>query len=74
MPPIHTISAPSSHLLTPSTNSFCRLLRLLALALDLPASFFLPFFETPILTLRPLHYQGRVSAPADGIFGAGELG
>ena len=45
-----------------------------ALALDLPAPYFHPYFEQPMLMLRPLHYQGRVSAPEDGIFGAGEPG
>ena len=49
-----------------------RLSRLLALALDLPSDYFVPFFKPePYVTLRPLHYQGRVSAPEDGVFGAG---
>eukprot|EP00198_Chlamydomonas_reinhardtii_P009306 XP_001698643.1 predicted protein [Chlamydomonas reinhardtii] len=33
-----------------------RLLRLLALSLDLPAEHFTPMFTAPLVTLRPLHY------------------
>lgn len=48
-----------------------RLLRILALSLDLSPSYFHPLFDPPIIVLRPLHYQGRVSEPSNGIFGAG---
>lgn len=48
-----------------------KLLQLLAISLDLPPDFFKPHFERPMLMLRPLHYQGRVSQPTNGIFGAG---
>ena len=40
-----------------------RLLRLLALALDLPAEHFDPMFSKPMLFLRPLHYAPRRSYP-----------
>ena len=40
-----------------------RLLRLLALALDLPAEHFDPMFSKPMLFLRPLHYAPRKSHP-----------
>ncbi|PNW78162.1 hypothetical protein CHLRE_10g466526v5 [Chlamydomonas reinhardtii] len=36
-----------------------RLLRLLALSLDLPAEHFTPMFTAPLVTLRPLHYGMR---------------
>lgn len=39
------------------------LLRLLALALDLPAEHFDPMFGKPMLFLRPLHYAPRTSHP-----------
>lgn len=48
-----------------------RMLRLLALALDLPPDYFSPFFKTPGMLLRPLHYAAEKSSPSDGIFGAG---
>ncbi|CAK0779497.1 hypothetical protein CVIRNUC_004789 [Coccomyxa viridis] len=48
-----------------------RLLRLLALALELPAEHFDPMFSKPMLFLRPLHYAPRKSHPDQGIFGAG---
>ena len=40
-----------------------RLLRMLALALRLPADHFAPFFDPPMAFLRPLHYVARASAP-----------
>ena len=40
-----------------------RLLRLLALALDLPPQHFHPMFTRPMLFLRPLHYAPRRSRP-----------
>ena len=40
-----------------------RLLRALALALDLPPEHFRPFFDPPSPFLRPLHYSARASAP-----------
>ncbi|PNW78167.1 hypothetical protein CHLRE_10g466700v5 [Chlamydomonas reinhardtii] len=48
-----------------------RLLRLLALSLDLPAEHFTPMFTAPLVTLRPLHYAAEVSDPGAGVFGAG---
>eukprot|EP00775_Hariotina_reticulata_P010233 gene10233-10393_t len=48
-----------------------RLLRLVALSLDLPADYFRPYFSKPMIALRPLHYSAEVSAPSDGIFAAG---
>jgi isopenicillin N synthase-like dioxygenase len=48
-----------------------RLLRLLAISLDLPPDFFLAFYQQPMYTLRPLHYPGRISEPSNGIMGAG---
>ncbi len=40
-----------------------RLLRLLALALNMEPDFFLPMFQQPMLFLRPLHYIPRRSQP-----------
>ena len=40
-----------------------RLIRLLALALDLPPEHFAPMFSKPMLYLRPLHYAPRKSDP-----------
>ena len=40
-----------------------RIIRLLALALDLPANFFDKDFTHPIASLRPLHYMPSVSLP-----------
>eukprot|EP00879_Flechtneria_rotunda_P019606 GHRR01020600.1.p1 GENE.GHRR01020600.1~~GHRR01020600.1.p1 ORF type:complete len:269 (+),score=76.30 GHRR01020600.1:898-1704(+) len=48
-----------------------KLLRLLALSLNLPAHFFEQYFTRPMLALRPLHYTAQVSAPSQGVFGAG---
>ncbi|KAL4445389.1 hypothetical protein ABPG77_011214 [Micractinium sp. CCAP 211/92] len=48
-----------------------RLLRLLALSLNLPAEYFAPFFTRPMLFLRPLHYSAEKSNVSDGLFGAG---
>lgn len=48
-----------------------RLLRLLALSLGLAPGFFEPAFAAPMLALRPLHYTAEVSAPGEGVFGAG---
>ncbi|CAL8469967.1 g9509 [Coccomyxa elongata] len=48
-----------------------RLLRLLALALNMEPDFFLHMFQRPMLFLRPLHYIPRRSQPDQGIFAAG---
>ena len=50
-----------------------RVVRLLALALDLPGEYFdAPgMFDKPQVFLRPLRYSSEVSDPARGIFGAG---
>lgn len=48
-----------------------RLLRLIALSLGLPPHYFDAQFDPPMVMLRPLHYSGTVSAPDDGVFGAG---
>ena len=40
-----------------------RLLRLLALCLDLPSAWFLDRFLQPIAILRPLHYSPKLSRP-----------
>ena len=48
-----------------------RLVRLIALALGLVPEHFDSLFDPPMIMLRPLHYQGRISAPEDGVFGAG---
>ncbi|XP_042037210.1 2-oxoglutarate-Fe(II) type oxidoreductase hxnY-like isoform X1 [Salvia splendens] len=47
--------------------------RLIALALGLDINFFdqPEMLGNPIATLRLLHYEGRTSEPANGIFGAG---
>jgi len=42
-----------------------RLLRLLALCLDLPPAWFLDRFLKPIAILRPLHYSPRLSQPEE---------
>ena len=44
---------------------------LLAEALDLPADYFSPFFQEPLMTLRPIHYTAEQSSPTDGVFGCG---
>lgn len=50
----------------------CRVLRLLALALDLPVSFFDERFSRPIANVRAVHYlEGQPSNPDKGIFGVG---
>ena len=51
---------------------FCarRLLRLMALALDLPAGFFSDKFADGMGTLTPIHYTPGVSKPGQ-MFGAG---
>eukprot|EP00887_Chlorella_sp_A99_P005495 scaffold1.g5495.t1 len=48
-----------------------RLLRVLALALGLPADHFGPCFSRPMLALRPLHYPATRSRPEEGLFAAG---
>lgn len=40
-----------------------RIIRLIALALDLPATFFDKDFTRPIVSLRPLHYAPITSMP-----------
>ncbi|CAI9100434.1 OLC1v1037543C1 [Oldenlandia corymbosa var. corymbosa] len=47
--------------------------RIMALALDLDEGFFYQhqMLGKPIATLRLLHYEGRISDPAKGIYGAG---
>jgi len=42
-----------------------RVMRLLALTLNLPAGFFTDRFQQPLASLRPIHYSGRVSQPDD---------
>ena len=49
----------------------CRLLDLIASALDLPRGYFEPHFVDPILTLRPIHYTAEQSDVEGGVFGAG---
>ena len=48
-----------------------RIVRLLALALGLPADHFDPLFKPPIVSLRPLHYSATPSQPDTGVLGAG---
>lgn len=48
-----------------------RIVRLLALALELPADHFAPLFRPPIVSLRPLHYWATPSRLEEGILGAG---
>lgn len=48
-----------------------KLLRLLALSLQLPGDYFDPMFVKPMVALRPLHYSAEVSAPTEGVFGCG---
>ncbi|CAH9084002.1 unnamed protein product [Cuscuta europaea] len=47
--------------------------RIIALALDMDVDFFQrpEYLGNPIATLRLLHYEGKCSDPAKGIFGAG---
>ena len=50
----------------------CRILRLIALALDLPASYFDDKFSNPVGNVRAVHYTGGEAAdPARGVFGVG---
>ena len=42
-----------------------RLMRLLALTLNLPPGFFTDRFQQPLASLRPIHYSGRISQPDD---------
>jgi isopenicillin N synthase-like dioxygenase len=46
-----------------ATRLGMQLLRLVARALELPADFFDPMFDRPMLFLRPLHYIPRRSQP-----------
>lgn len=48
-----------------------RINKLIAIALDLPASFFDADFTRPIVSLRPLHYAPSISAPEKGQYAAG---
>ncbi|PWA94615.1 isopenicillin N synthase [Artemisia annua] len=50
-----------------------KIARLIALALDLEANFFdrPEFLGRPIAVLRLLHYEGQVSDPTKGMYGAG---
>ena len=48
-----------------------RLLKLLAISLEVSEDYFIRFFEQPMLMLRPLHYEGRISEPSKGVFRAG---
>lgn len=48
-----------------------RLIRLLALALDLPHDFFSSYFENPFYILRPVRYTEEISIVDHGIFAAG---
>ena len=51
----------------------CRLVTLLAMALDLPASFFEERFSRPVANIRAVHYlEGQPSNPEAGIFGVGK--
>lgn len=49
----------------------CRLLDVIATALDTDPKWFRTKFAQPMLFLRPLHYSGKVSTPSQGIFAAG---
>lgn len=53
-----------------------RLLRLLALSLELPADYFASSFTHPILSLRPLHYRRGMAGTSQGnwAFGRGLCG
>ena len=48
--------------------SVCRLVRLVALAMDLPPDYFEPYFGNPLIDLRFIHYTADVSDPEAGIF------
>ena len=57
---------------TANTCAGRRVLRLLALALELPGGFFEERFAAPIANVRAVHYlQGQPSNPEQGIFGVG---
>jgi isopenicillin N synthase-like dioxygenase len=43
-----------------------RVIRLIALALDLPSDYFDAYFEKPTMLLRPLHYVSKPSDPEQG--------
>ncbi len=52
-------------------RTFCqRLLRPMALALDLPADWFAPYFEQPTTFLRLLHYPPQAPDAPDDAFGS----
>ncbi|XP_065175726.1 uncharacterized protein LOC135805592 [Sycon ciliatum] len=57
-------------------NTICavgmKLLRIVALALDMEADYFHQFFTKHIALLRVLHYDETLSKPDEGLFGAGE--
>lgn len=42
-----------------------RIMRLIALTLDLPENWFVERFTRPIAILRPLHYSARISKPEE---------
>jgi isopenicillin N synthase-like dioxygenase len=48
-----------------------RLLRVFALALDLPEDYFEPFVQMPLASMRLLHYPPQPAVAADGQIGAG---
>jgi isopenicillin N synthase-like dioxygenase len=48
-----------------------RLIRLLALSLELEENHFDQYFDNPVQLLRLLHYSEEVSDPSSGLFGAG---
>eukprot|EP00884_Botryococcus_braunii_P005263 jgi/Botrbrau1/14738/Bobra.0108s0082.1 len=48
-----------------------RLNRLLAIALNLPPDYFDDKFTSPLVALRPLHYNASISNPTEGLFGCG---
>jgi len=49
-----------------------KVVRLLALALELPGDYFDASFSAPMTTVRLLHYSNQLSKPERGIFAAGE--
>ncbi|XP_065175727.1 uncharacterized protein LOC135805593 [Sycon ciliatum] len=49
-----------------------KLLRIVALALDMEADYFHQFFTKHIAKLRILHYNETLSNPEEGLYGAGE--
>eukprot|EP01025_Chloroclados_australasicus_P022760 TRINITY_DN23338_c0_g2_i1.p1 TRINITY_DN23338_c0_g2~~TRINITY_DN23338_c0_g2_i1.p1 ORF type:complete len:268 (-),score=9.01 TRINITY_DN23338_c0_g2_i1:300-1103(-) len=56
---------------TACTKLGYKLLRTLALSLDLPPDYFKKKFDAPMLFLRPLHHTPDLSDTAAGIYGAG---